>query len=125
MRWSLAWPGAVRHVADRLNVPLDVTVARKLARILNKRIIDELGLTDEGVENVVARAQAEMRRREELYRGGQAAALHGQTAILVDDGLATGSTMMAAIRHTRALAEFFQPVSLHVVAARLLGHFPE
>ena len=51
-----------------------------------------------------AREQAEMRRREELYRAGEPALdLHGQTAILVDDGLATGSTMMAAVRHVRSL----------------------
>ena len=107
-------------VANRLNLPLDVVVARKLgvpwqpelamgaiagtARVLNTRIINELQISDEDVEKIVTRELAEMRRREELYRGGQPpAVLHGQAAILVDDGLATGSTMLAAIRHARSL----------------------
>jgi predicted phosphoribosyltransferase len=107
-------------VADRLHFPLDVIVARKLgvpwqpelamgaiagtARILDGRMVRELGISDEDVEEIVAREQAEMRRREELYRGGEPALdLHGKSAILVDDGLATGSTMMAAVRHARSL----------------------
>lgn len=107
-------------VADRLHLPLDVIVARKLgvpwqpelamgaiagtARILDGRMIRELGVCDEEVEEIVAREQAEMKRREELYRAGEPALdLHGQTAILVDDGLATGNTMMAAVRHARSL----------------------
>jgi putative phosphoribosyl transferase len=107
-------------VADRLHLPLDVIVARKLgvpwqpelamgaiagtARILDGRMIRELGISDEDVEEIVAREQAEMRRREELYRESEPALdLHGKSAILVDDGLATGSTMMAAVRHARSL----------------------
>ena len=107
-------------VADRLHLPLDVIVARKLgvpwqpelamgavagtARILDGWMIRELGISDEDVEEIVAREQAEMRRREELYRGGEPALdLHGKSAILVDDGLATGSTMMASVRHARSL----------------------
>jgi putative phosphoribosyl transferase len=107
-------------VADRLHLPLDVIVARKLgvpwqpelamgaiagtAHILDGRMIRELGISDEDVEEVVAREQAEMRRREELYRDCEPGLdLHGKSAILVDDGLATGSTMMAAVRHARSL----------------------
>ncbi len=107
-------------VADRLHLPLDVIVARKFgvpwqpelamgaiagtARVLDGPMIRELGISDEEVEEIVAREQAEMKRREELYRAGEPALdLHGQTAILVDDGLATGNTMMAAVRHARSL----------------------
>lgn len=107
-------------VADRLQLPLDVIVARKLgvpwqpelamgaiagtARILDRSMIRELGICDEDIEEIVAREQAEMKRREQLYRAGEPALdLHGQTAILVDDGLATGNTMMAAVRHARSL----------------------
>jgi putative phosphoribosyl transferase len=114
-------------VADRLHVPLDVVVARKLgvpwqpelamgavagaARILDSRMIQELGVPYEDVEEIVAREQAEMRRREELYRGGRPALnLKGQTAILIDDGLATGSTMLAAARHARS----FEPAKVVV-----------
>jgi len=106
-------------VADRLHLPLDVIVARKLgvpwqpelamgavaggARILDDRMIRELGIAGEDVEEAVVREQAEMRRREELYRGGKPALdLAGRTAILVDDGLATGSTMRAAVLHARS-----------------------
>jgi predicted phosphoribosyltransferase len=107
-------------VAKRLHLPLDVIVARKLgvpwqpelamgavagsARILDERMIGELGLSHQEVEEIIAREKAEMRRREELYRGGKPElGLHGRSAILVDDGLATGSTMLAAIRHLRSL----------------------
>jgi putative phosphoribosyl transferase len=107
-------------VAKRLHLPLDVIVARKLgvpwqpelamgavagsARVLDDRMIGELGISHQEVEEIIAREQAEMRRREELYRGGKPALdLHGRSAILVDDGLATGSTMLAAIRHVRSL----------------------
>jgi predicted phosphoribosyltransferase len=107
-------------VADRLHLPLDVIVARKLgvpwqpelamgaiagmAWILDGRMIRELGISDEDVEEIAAREHAEMMRREELYREGEPALdLHGRAAILVDDGLATGSTMLAAVRHARGL----------------------
>jgi len=105
--------------ADRLHLPLDVIVARKIgvpwqpelamgaiageARILDYRMIQELGISDDDVDQIVAREQTEMRRREELYRAGQSPIdLTGRTAILIDDGLATGSTMRAAILHARS-----------------------
>lgn len=108
------------EVADRLHLPLDVIVARKLgvpwqpelamgaiagrARYLDDRMIRELGIPDEDVEEIVAREQSEMKRREELYRGGKPETeLSGKSAILIDDGLATGSTMIAAVRHARSL----------------------
>ncbi len=107
-------------VADRLHLPLDVVVARKLGvpwqpelamgavagaeRILDIRMIEELRISPADVEETVAREQVEMRRREELYRGGEPALdLQGRSAILIDDGLATGSTMLAAVRHARSL----------------------
>ena len=107
-------------VAQYLGLPLDVIVVRKLgvpwqpelamgaiagtARVLNESMVRQLGISAEQVEKVVEREQAEMKRREALYRGGQPTAdLAGRTAILVDDGLATGSTMLAAVRHVRNL----------------------
>ncbi len=107
-------------VADRLNLPLDVMIARKLgvpwqpelamgaitgtARILNKNMVRQLGISDEEVENAIEQEQEEMHRREAAYRAGKPAAdLRGRTAILVDDGLATGSTMVAAVHHVRGL----------------------
>lgn len=107
-------------VADRLHLPLDVIVARKLgvpwqpelamgaiageARVLDIPMIRELGIADEDVDEAIARERAEMKRREERFRtGAPALDVRGKTVILVDDGLATGSTMLAAIRHLRTL----------------------
>jgi putative phosphoribosyl transferase len=107
-------------VADRLLLPLDVVVARKLGvpwqpelamgaiagstQVLDKRAIGKLAITEQELNEVLERERAEMTRREELYRAGAPLLdLHGQTAILVDDGLATGSTMAAAVRHVRSL----------------------
>ena len=106
--------------ANRLGLPLDVIVARKLgvpwqpelamgaiagtARVLNEGMLAELEISADAVEKVIAREQGEMKRREELYRGNRPAPdLAGRMAILVDDGLATGSTMLAAVRHVRSL----------------------
>jgi predicted phosphoribosyltransferase len=107
-------------VAARLHLPLDVIVPRKLgvpwepelamgaiagkARIVDERLIGELGIAEPEIEEIVEHEQTEMKRREELYRDGRPAFdLQGQTAVLVDDGLATGYTMMAAVRHARYL----------------------
>jgi len=74
------------------------------ARFLDDRTVQALGISDEDVDKTIAREQAEMKRREELYRGGKPAPdLHGKSAILIDDGLATGSTMLAAVRYARSL----------------------
>jgi len=106
-------------VAERLHLPLDVIVVRKIgvpwqpelamgaiagsARVLDEPLIRQLAVSQSEVESIVARERAEMNRREDLYRAGQPPLdLTGKTAILVDDGLATGTTMIAAIRHARA-----------------------
>jgi predicted phosphoribosyltransferase len=108
------------QVANRLQVPLDVVVVRKLgvpwqpelamgaiageSPILDDTMIRQFGVSAEDVEDAIGREQFEMKRREELYRSGNPALdLHGRSVILVDDGLATGSTMLAAVRHVRAL----------------------
>jgi predicted phosphoribosyltransferase len=108
-------------VAAQLHAPLDVVVVRKLGVpwepelamgamagsfcILNEQLIRELGIADAEVERIVAREQAEIERREKLYRGGRPApGLRDRDVILVDDGLATGSTMLAAVRYVRSLS---------------------
>jgi putative phosphoribosyl transferase len=107
-------------IADRLRLQLDVIVARKLgvpwqpelamgaiagtARVLDDRMIRQLGISDEEVADIVTSEQTEMRRREELYRGGEPALdLHGKSVILIDDGLATGSTLLAAVSYVQSL----------------------
>ena len=101
------------EVATALGAPLDVFLVRKLGvphhpeyamgaiatggvRVMNPDA-DHLRLDPSEVEAVVVREQQELERRERLYRGAKPPlSLHGRTVILVDDGLATGSTMRAA-----------------------------
>lgn len=103
------------EIARALGVPLDVCVVRKLGvpgqeelamgaiatggvRALNEDVIRTLGITEETVATTAATEQAELERREREYRGDRAAVdFRGRTVILVDDGLATGSTMRAAV----------------------------
>jgi putative phosphoribosyl transferase len=105
------------EVAHALQAPLDVFVVRKLGfpgheeyamgaiagggvRVMNPGAGDTV--PPEVMAAVVAREQAELLRREELYRDGQPAApIRGRTVIVVDDGLATGSTMRAAVSAIR------------------------
>ena len=106
-------------VADALQATLDVLVVRKLGvpgqpelamgaiagdtRVLDPQTIWELGISDDEIEEVAARESRELERRQKLYRGNRPApCLDGRTVVLVDDGLATGSTMVAAARHVRA-----------------------
>lgn len=78
----------------------------------------------EDVDKTIAREQAEMKRRQERYRGGKPAPdRHDKSAILIDDGLATGSTMLAAVRHAHSLKPVRSivgvPVGSEQVTARL------
>ncbi|MFD7280847.1 phosphoribosyltransferase [Streptomyces sp. NPDC059862] len=108
-----------REVARALGAPLDVLVVRKIGApaheefgvgaiagddppLFDARALNQLGLTEEELAPVVARERAELHRREQRYRQGRPAAeLKGRTAIVVDDGLATGSTARAAVQAVR------------------------
>jgi len=109
------------EVARALNVPLDVFVVRKLGvpgeeelamgavasggiRVLNEEVVRALKVTPEEVERVTASELLELERRERLYRQGRPPSnVRGQIVLLVDDGLATGSTMRAAAAALRQM----------------------
>jgi erythromycin esterase-like protein/predicted phosphoribosyltransferase len=104
------------EVARALGAPMDVFIVRKLGvpgyeelamgavasggvRVLNQTVVNGLGIPDYVIDAVGAQEQQELGRRERVYRGGRPAPdVRGKTVILVDDGLATGATMLAAIR---------------------------
>jgi len=107
------------EVAHALQAELDVFLVRKLGmpgdeefaigaiaaggtRVLNEDTVRKFRVSQEAIERVVEREQRELERRERLYREGRPASpIRGRTVVLVDDGLATGSTMMAACRALR------------------------
>jgi predicted phosphoribosyltransferase len=103
------------EIAAALDAPLDVFVVRKLGvpgdeefafgalasgglRLIDERVVRQLGISERAIEQISAAAAAEVARRERAYRGGLAPlSPAGKLVILVDDGLATGATMQAAI----------------------------
>jgi len=107
------------EVAQALHAPLDIFLVRKLglpgheelamgaiasggARVLNEDVVQNLRVPEEVIAAVAAREQQELERRERAYRGDRPApSVRGRTVILVDDGLATGSTMRAALAALR------------------------
>jgi predicted phosphoribosyltransferase len=107
------------EVARALGAPLDVFVVRKLGvpgykelamgaiatggmRVLNDRLVERLDIPDHVIDAVAEREQRELTRRERLYRCGRPPLdFRGRTVVLVDDGLATGATMHAAIAALR------------------------
>jgi len=110
------------QVAEELNAPLDVFLVRKLGvpgheelamgaiasgglRVLSRQLIESLAIPPEIVDEVTERELAELRRREVAYRGDRPLAeIVGRTVILIDDGLATGSSMRAAAAAVRKQA---------------------
>jgi putative phosphoribosyl transferase len=109
------------EVARRLGVPLDVFVVRKLGVpgheelamgaiasggvvVLSRDLIQAIGIPEADIERSIAREGRELARREEVYRqGSELPPLDGRGVVLVDDGLATGATMLAAVAAVRRL----------------------
>jgi predicted phosphoribosyltransferase len=107
------------EVAQRLGAPLDVFIVRKLGvpgfeelavgaiasggvRVLNEDVMRALPNADQLIESVTERETVELQRREQEYRDGRPAPeLRDRVVILVDDGLATGATMRAAVKALR------------------------
>ena len=107
------------EVAKRLRAPLDVFIVRKLGvpgfeelaagaiasggvRVLNEDVVRAIPYATEAIEAVTTKETAELERREQIYREERAAPeLRDKTVILVDDGLATGATMRAAVKALR------------------------
>ena len=107
------------EVARRLGAPLDVCIVRKLGvpgheelamgaiasggvELLNAQTVRELGITSDEVARVVAHERQELERREDAFREGRPALdVRGRVVIVVDDGLATGASMYAAVTALR------------------------
>ncbi len=121
------------EVARALRVPLDVFLVRKLGlpgreelaigaiasggiRVLNDQVVRNLDLAEDLIAAVTATEEKELRRREQLYRGDRPIPdVRDRTVLLIDDGLATGSTMRAAIAALR------QQNPARIVAAAPVG----
>ena len=123
------------EVASALGVPLDVFLVRKLGVpgheelamgaiasggrvVVNDEVVRGLGIGADVIGQVADREAVELDRRERDYRGGRPALdVRGRTVILVDDGLATGSSMRAAIGGVRGLGPAAVVVAVPVAAA--------
>jgi predicted phosphoribosyltransferase len=129
------------EVAKALGAPLDVFVVRKLGVpgyeelamgaiasggliVLNREALQALPITEADIQRAAAAELRELERREEAYRGGyDPPDVEGKTVILVDDGLATGSTMRAAALAVRQLNPARVVVAVPVAAAETCDDF--
>jgi putative phosphoribosyl transferase len=123
------------EVAHAIHAPLDVFIVRKLGmpgheelaigaiasggvRVLNEDLVRLLGVPSHVLEQITARESAELRRRETAYRGSRPPEpIAGRTVILVDDGLATGASMKAAVLALRREGSMRIVVAVPVAAA--------
>lgn len=130
------------EVAHALAAPLDLLVVRKLGlpgqpeyamgaiasgdvRVLNPQVIQQLAISDSAIELVTRAETRELHRRERLYRGDRPLApARGRRVIVIDDGMATGASMRAAVHALRGLQPARIVVAVPVATAetcRLLG----
>jgi putative phosphoribosyl transferase len=128
------------EIADELHLPLDVIVVRKLGApgqeelamgavargvtIVNEQVVRTIGISKETVEASAERERREVARREIEFRGGRAALdLAGKTVIVADDGLATGSSMRAAVVALRRLGPAKIVLAVPVAPLDVYTHF--
>lgn len=129
------------EVADALGAPLDVIVVRKLGvpyqpelgmgavgedgiRVINEEVVRMAGVTPEDIDKVERLERAEVEARARRFRSGRTRVpLAGRTAILIDDGIATGSTMRAACQVTRAAGARRVVVAVPVAPAEAVRSF--
>ena len=129
------------EVARALNAPLDVFIVRKLGvpgqeelalgaiasggvRVLNQEVLPYLSLPKQTVDAIAAREQLELERREKQYRGARPSLdVRGKHVIVVDDGLATGSTMRAAVEALQKMDPAAVTVAVPVAARQTCNDF--
>jgi putative phosphoribosyl transferase len=129
------------EVARALDAPLDVFVVRKLGYppapelamgavasggviVLNENVVEQTGVPQTIIQRVAERERRELRRQESEYRGSRPLPqIFGRTVILVDDGLATGSTMLAAVRAIKRLQPARVVVAVPVGARQTCAEF--
>lgn len=109
------------EVAQSLNMPLDVLLVRKLGlpdheeyamgaialgdvRVINDDVIEQMDVSEEALERVIAREELELSRRNIMYRQGRPPVdVKDKSVVVIDDGIATGATMMAAVKALRQM----------------------
>jgi predicted phosphoribosyltransferase len=129
------------EVAKALRAPLDVFLVRKLGlpgheelamgaiatggvRVLNHDVVDYLEISDTVIDAIATIELEELERRERVYRGGRPEPdVSGKTVILIDDGLATGSTMRAAVAALRQLKPARIVVAVPVAAPQTYDEY--
>lgn len=129
------------EVARALDAPLDVFIVRKLGapghrelamgalasggvRVINDDVVDAYQIAPEVIDEVTAEEQHELERRERLYRGDRPPVrVAGKTVIVVDDGLATGSTMRAAVAALRKMKPAHIVVAVPTAAPQSCAEF--
>ena len=126
------------EVAKLLDLPLDIVVPRKIGAphnpelavaaiaedgsiVINDQLMSDLGLQLDDLQNLITAEKKEAARRMKLYRAGRARLeLAGKTVILVDDGVATGATMRAAIASVRSRGAKLVVVAVPVAPPEVL-----